>query len=161
MKALVVYDSEFGNTGKVAGAIVEGLAMHGTVEGIHAADFKRDMLDSVDLLIVGSPTHGGRPTPAIQSFMDRLSLGDRGDIGVAAFDTRIYAPDQNMGLRLLMKSIGYAAEKIAKKLVSRGGRLLAEPEGFIVEDKEGPLRDGELDRASEWAGNICSLLQPA
>ena len=50
-----------------------------------------------------------------------------------------------------MSVIRYAAERIAKDLVKKGGRLVAEPEGFIVENKEGPLKQGELERASKWA----------
>jgi hypothetical protein len=44
-----------------------------------------------------------------------------------------------------------AAERIAKALAKKGGRLVAELEGFIVEQKEGPLKQGELERASNWA----------
>lgn len=59
-----------------------------------------------------------------------------------------------MGLRLLMSVIRTAAERIAKALVKKGGRLVAEPEGFIVEQKEGPLKQGELERARLWAKGI-------
>jgi flavodoxin I len=53
-----------------------------------------------------------------------------------------------------MKVIGYAAPKIAKSLIAKGGRQVAPPEGFIVLDKEGPLRDGELERAAAWARDV-------
>ena len=50
-----------------------------------------------------------------------------------------------------MSVIHYAAERIARELTKKGGRLVAEPEGFIVEQKEGPLKQGELERADHWA----------
>ena len=70
---------------------------------------------------------------------------------VAAFDTRFEAEEQGVGLRLLMSVIRYAAERIAKDLAKKGGKHVAKPEGFIVENKEGPLKQGELERANKWA----------
>ncbi len=61
------------------------------------------------------------------------------------------AEDQGVGLRILMSVIRYAAERIAKDLAKKGGRLVAKPEGFIVENKEGPLKPGELERTNKWA----------
>jgi flavodoxin I len=73
---------------------------------------------------------------------------------VAAFDTRFESEDQGIGLRLLMSVIRYAAQRVAKDLAKKGGSLVAEPEGFIVENKEGPLKQGELERASKWAQQL-------
>ena len=53
-----------------------------------------------------------------------------------------------------MRVIGYAAPRIAAALVSKGASLAAPPEGFIVEDKDGPLKAGELERAARWASEI-------
>jgi hypothetical protein len=55
-----------------------------------------------------------------------------------------------------MKVIGYAAPRISSGLQAKGGRLAAAPEGFIVEDKEGPLKQGELERAASWARSLVS-----
>ena len=71
---------------------------------------------------------------------------------MVAFDTRFELEKQNFALKLLMKTRAYAAEKIAKLLVSKGGILMAQPEAFIVTGKEGPLDDGELERAEQWGG---------
>lgn len=49
---------------------------------------------------------------------------------------------------------GYAAEPIAKRLKKAGGKEAAAPAGFIVTDTEGPLQDGELERAADWARQI-------
>ena len=51
----------------------------------------------------------------------------------------------------MLRVLGYAAGRIANRLERKGGHLAAEPEGFIVEDSEGPLKKGELERAAIWA----------
>lgn len=155
MKALVVYDSMYGNTARIAEAVVRSLSRSMDVLSVRAGEFRNSMLESVDLLVVGSPTHGGRPTPKLQAIMERFPENSLGNIEVASFDTRFNAKDHNVGLQILMKAIGYAAEKILKKLVSRGGDSISEAEGFIVEDKEGPLKDGEIERAERWAESLC------
>lgn len=158
MKALVIYDSLYGNTEKIAQAIGDALA--GEVTVVRVGDVNASELRSFDLLIVGSPVHGGRATPAIDAFLKQLPAHSLEGKSVAAFDTRFESEDRGIGLRILMSVIRYAAERIAKDLTKKGGRLVAEPEGFIVEQKEGPLKQGELERASQWvkAMNVVSVL---
>ena len=154
MKALVVYDSSYGNTEALARAIGEAAGEGATV--ISAAQAGRSDFEQLDVLIVGSPTQGGRPTASLTKLLTGIPANGLGRTLVAAFDTRFAAAERGLGLRLLMKVIGYAAPRIAKTLEEKGGRLAAPPEGFIVEDKEGPLKPGELKRASEWANVIVS-----
>jgi len=149
MKAFIIYDSIYGNTEKIAQAIGNGLT--GEVKVVRVGEVNPTELKTCDLLILGSPVHGGRATPAIDAFIKKLPANSLQRKSVAAFDTRFESEDQGVGLRLLMSVIRYAAERIAKDLVKKGGRLVAEPEGFIVENKEGPLKQGELERASKWA----------
>jgi flavodoxin I len=152
MKALIIYDSTYGNTEKIAQAIGNGLT--GDVKVARIGEVNPSELKTYDLLIVGSPVHGGRPTPELEAFIKQLPANSLKSISVAAFDTRFEAEDQGAGLRLLMSVIRYAAERIAKALVKKGGTLVAEPEGFIVENKEGPLKQGELERATKWATQL-------
>lgn len=149
MKAVVIYDSVYGNTEKIAQAIGAGLA--GDAKVMQVGDVNASELRSSDLLIVGSPVHGGRATPAIDALLKQLPPHSLEGKRVAAFDTRFESEEQGIGLRILMSVIRYAAERIAKDLAKKGGELVAEPEGFIVEQKEGPLKQGELERASQWA----------
>ena len=152
MKSLIVYDSLYGNTEKVAEAVGSVFGKSGKVlhlDGVNVSDLKDQ-----DLLIVGSPTHGGMPTPALQAFLKKIPANSLKGVRVAAFDTRFAAEEQGIGLRLLMKIINFAAPRIAKSLTSKGGILVADPEGFIVEEKSGPLKKGELKRAADWAQNI-------
>jgi len=149
MKAFIIYDSVYGNTEKIAKSIGDGLT--GDVKVVRVGDVKASEVQTVDLLIVGSPVHGGRATPAIDAFLQQLPPHSLEGKKVAAFDTRFEAQEQGVGLRLLMSVMRYAAERLAKDLTKKGGRLVAEPAGFIVENKEGPLKQGELERASMWA----------
>jgi flavodoxin I len=152
MKAYVIYDSTYGNTEKIAQAIGNGLTGEVKVQRIGEADPTE--LATCNLLIVGSPVHGGRATPELDAFIKQIPTTSLEGVSVAAFDTRFEAEEQGAGLRILMSVIRYAAPRIAKALEKKGGILVAEPEGFIVENKEGPLKQGELERATKWATQL-------
>ena len=144
MKALIVYDSVYGNTEKIAEAI--GGAVAGEVRVLRVSEANPSELASIDLLIIGSPTQGGRPTPAIQDFLNRVSEPAVKRIKIATFDTRVST--RWVGI------FGYAAGRIARDLKRKGGTLVASPEGFFVKGREGPLKEGELERAASWAKEI-------
>lgn len=154
MDILVVYDSVFGNTKKIAEAIAGGFGKGDSVKILHAKDAKFADVKPMNLLIVGSPTHGGRPTSAIYDFMSDIPDGGLAGIGVAAFDTRFEEKLQGRGLRLLMAILGYAATKIEKPLIQKGGHMVAPSEGFFVEGKEGTLKQDELAHAAQWAASL-------
>ena len=146
MKTLIVYDSQYGNTEKIARAIGDAIP---EARVLHASEANPSGLESVDLLIVGSPTHGSRPTPAIQDFIKRVPALN--GTPVAAFDTRLTT--------VLAKIFGYAAGRIGKPLEKKGGTLVKPPEAFYVEGTKGPLREGELERAAGWAEEIAQSIQ--
>ena len=103
-------------------------------------------MHAVDLLIVGSPTQGGRSTPAILNFLNKVSEPAIKGIHLAAFDTRFSTR--------LVGIFGYAAGKIADSLKRKGGTLILPPEAFFVKSKEGPLKEGELERAAGWVKGL-------
>lgn len=146
MKALILYDSVYGNTEKIANAIGAAITPYGGVKVLRAGDADLSELESGDLLIIGSPTHGGRPTPAIQDLLKKALDPSLQGVNVAVFDTRVSAR--------WVKIFGYAAGKIAGHLRRSGRTLIASPEGFFVRGKEGPLKDGEQERAAGWARRI-------
>lgn len=155
MKALVVYDSFFGNTEKIAQAIGRGLASKMDVEISRVSDFKPEQLTEFDLLIFGSPTRKFSPTPAITKLLKKIPSNGLTGVRAAAFDTRISIKDINSRfLNFMVKLFGYAAEPIAIRLEKKGAKLVIPPEGFFVKDSEGPLKDGEIERADEWAKHI-------
>ncbi|HUW96158.1 MAG TPA: flavodoxin family protein [Anaerolineae bacterium] len=144
MKTLVVYDSVHGNTEKIAQAI--GEAVGGDVEVLHAGVVDPAELKTVDLLFVGAPTHGGRASPAMQGFLKEVQGSSLAGTSVATFDTRLTAR--------WVRIFGYAAGRIGSTLKKKGGTLIASPEGFFVKGTEGPLKEGEVERAAQWAEEI-------
>lgn len=155
MRAIIVYDSEFGNTKMIAEAIAVGID-NCKAEVLHVSEAGPVALDGVSLLFVGSPTRAFKPTPAIMKFIDAIPAGAIDDTAVAAFDTRIAGDDIKKGFfRFIVESGGYAANPIADKLRKKGGTLILPPEGFRVEGEEGPLKDGEAERATLWAKMAC------
>jgi len=154
LEALIVYDSKFGNTEKIARAIGEAITPLGKVEVVKAGEANPSELSSIDLLIVGSPTHAGGATRAIKEFLRKIPANALENVRVASFDTRFSAKDKGLGTRIVLGIFRYAAGRIATILEYKGGYLAMEPEGFIVEDSEGPLKKGELERAATWARGI-------
>ena len=146
MKALVIYDSVYGNTEIVAqtiGSAISDQAQVVRVGQVDAADCA-----SVDLLLIGSPTHGALPTEAMQAFLDRIGPPAHEGARAATFDTRL-----TWGF--LEKWGGFAAPKMADKLKEQGWTLVGEPGGFFVRGlKKGPLKRGEAERAAAWAKGL-------
>jgi flavodoxin len=146
VKASIVYDSVYGNTENIAKAMAEAIAPSGEARALRAGEASPSELRPLDLLIVGSPTHGGRPTAAVQDFLGKLTQQSLKGIKVAAFDTRATSK--------LAKIFGNAAGRIGGHLTKKGGVLAAPPEGFFVVGTKGPLKEGELERAVVWAKGI-------
>ena len=144
MRTLVIYDSVHGNTRKIAEAI--GEAVSGEVKVQRAGEVDTEQLKDFDLVFIGAPTHGGRPTKAMQDFLDKVQADALKGTNVAAFDTRLTAR--------WVRIFGYAAGRIAGAIEKMGGTLAGSPEGFFVKGTEGPLKEGELERAAAWAKEI-------
>lgn len=144
MKTVIVYDSIYGNTEKIASAIGSAIADEVKVLRVNTANTSE--LQSMGLLIIGSPTQGGRPTQAIQEFLGKIPEPAIKSVNIAVFDTRL--PTKLVGI------FGYAAVRIADSLRKKGAALLAPPEGFFVKGKLGPLKEGELERAASWAKGV-------
>jgi flavodoxin I len=143
MKALLVYDSKYGNTEKIARSI--GDAIKGDVKVMKVNEVKASDLESLDILITGSPTQAGRPTPAIMNFLKTLPTASTKGLKAAAFDTRMPGT--------LVKVFGFAAGKIASELKAKGANVL-NSEGFFVKGKEASLLEGELERAASWGKGL-------
>ncbi|HNT77014.1 MAG TPA: hypothetical protein PKH77_18545 [Anaerolineae bacterium] len=151
MKALVVYDSVFGNTEKVAQAIGTALG----AQTLRVGDVKPEHLTGLDTLIVGSPTQAFQPLKPVKTWLNAMPAGTLKGVKVAAFDTRMDVKEVNNAvLTVFAKIFGYAAEPIAARLVKKGGTQAMPPVGLFVNGKEGPLKDGELARAAAWARQL-------
>jgi flavodoxin len=155
MKALVVYDSFFGNTERIAQAIGAAIGGPDEVTVLPVGEVGREQLAGLELLCVGSPTRGFRPSPAIQAWLKALPADSLRGVAVAAFDTRIAVGDVHSRiLPMMVRLFGYAAEPIGAALLKKGGEQALPPEGFYVAGTEGPLKDGELARAEAWAQQL-------
>ncbi len=144
MKTLVVYDSLYGNTKTIAQSI--GDAIPGEVAVMHVGDVTASGLGAYDLLIIGAPTHGAKPSPDMQEFLEQIQAQALEGVKVAGFDTRM--------TNRLITLFGTAAPKIAKALKAKGGTSAGSAEGFYVTGGEGPLKDGEVERAAAWAQGL-------
>jgi len=161
MKALVVYESHFGNTAAIARAIAEGIGS-GT-RTLTTSDADEAALAGIDLLVAGAPVHvfglpsertiegiaeppSGLPAdvshPPLRTWLERLPGGRAMAV---AFETRVrWSP-------------GGAGSAIESRLERAGYRIIARPGKFIVGGYYGPLRDGELDRARAWGRELARL----
>jgi hypothetical protein len=173
MKAIVAYESIYGNTRQIAEAIAAGLEPLGEVGVVSVNHGDGGAADGADALIIGGPTHmhglatsmsrkqaaqaaeeeedvsvepGAADGPGLRKWLSQRSGDGR---PAAAFDTRL---DRSPVLT------GAAARGIAKRLRRRGYEVIADPESFLVEDSEGPLAEGELDRARAWGESLVELL---
>lgn len=163
MRAVIVYESSFGNTARLASAIAEELRSSGDIALVEAAT--APALIEADLLITGGPTHvmglsraRTRQDAARQQNLDDWSeRGLRewldglerhhGPIVAAAFDTRVKSPLP-----------GSAASAAARRLRHKGFSLVAPPETFWVTGTAGPLHDGEVERARAWARAVAAAI---
>ncbi|HKE68734.1 MAG TPA: flavodoxin domain-containing protein [Nocardioidaceae bacterium] len=163
MRALIVYESMFGNTRNVAEAIAEGLADHVATDIVEVGVAPAQPPADVDLLVLGGPTHAmGLTRPktradaatktseplvsrgdGVREWLAALPQADQ-DRAAAAFDTRIDA-------RWMP---GSAAHGIAKRLRRHGYRLVAPAQSYYVDDMTGPLKADELERARRWGSRL-------
>ncbi|MDL5486247.1 flavodoxin family protein [Microbacterium wangruii] len=163
MRALIVYESLWGNTEKIARAVAETLAGTGTVDVVES-DSAPASLDGYDLLVVGGPTHAfSMPRPAtraeavtshgaphapergIREWLAGLTAG-LASIPVAAFDTRVDKP----------RLPGSAAASARRELRRLGFDTALKPATFRVHGYEGPLLEGEIERAHAWAAGLAA-----
>lgn len=147
MKILIVYDSFFGNTQKIAQEISKYFSKENDVKLKKVSDVSNRDLKNLDLLIVGSPTRAFSSSEDIKKFITDLSI-ESCDFFV--FDTRIDENDAPKFLKFLMKLFGYADKKMGRILKGKGCKEVHKSEGFFVEDKEGPLKKGEIERVTKW-----------
>lgn len=168
MRAVVVYESMYGNTHLIAQSIGDGLRESGDVVVVPVSEAGTALADGADLLVVGGPTHvHGMSRPRTRAAaVDAVKKPDSGltvepevagpgvrellaslgtlDMRAAAFDTRIDAP---------ATLTGRASKAIARKLRKHGCSLIAEPESFLV-TKENHLEPDEAGRARKWGVSL-------
>jgi flavodoxin len=153
MNSLVFYFSKFGNTQKVAEVIAETLDAAGSARALSLDQLSAEALKDADLVVMGSPTHRMNLPEAVRLVFERLPKRVLRGTPVAAFDT-----SYKMSPFLARFT---AAKKLAGKLRKLGGKRIAPPETFHVMEREGPLYEGEIDRAKKWAVTLMKRVNGA
>lgn len=164
MDAIVVYESLWGNTAEVARAVAEGLGPG--ARALRTDEVRPEDVTGAELVVAGAPVLGFKLSsermrdgirqnpgkgpapdlscPPLRAWLEGL---DPGSGWGAAFDTQVRGP------------FGKGAPEIARGLEAAGHAILAEPEGFVVRGKHGPLRDGELERARAWGEELADEVE--
>jgi hypothetical protein len=180
MRALVVYESMYGNTKEVATAVADGLSTRMSVQLTEVGVAPTLIADDIALLVVGAPTHGhgmskdaSRKSAAEHTSIDEPPVISR-DVGLrewleslesagtpvhvaaAAFDTRIKGP------RVLWGSAAHAAEPHLRRA---GATVIVPAESFLISGPRGPkygaLLDGEVERARLWGEELANAIPTA
>lgn len=149
-KAIVIYDSKYGNTRLVAETIADGIKQVAGTEIVLTAVDKVDLnqIDTFDVILVGSPNHMGRPTRNVSNLIDKLGkLKLEGKQG-AVFDTYMAADFE--------KAVKKLEQQISEKI--RGLTLLAPGLSIRVDRMKGPLTGGELHKCQEFGARIATMV---
>jgi len=144
IKKLIIYDSQYGNTEQIA--LSMGLQIDADVKRPRFGVITGEEICSYDLLIIGSPTQQGVPLVSITILLDAIPDGGLKNTSVAVFDTR--------HKWRFVSPWGYAAPHLVKLVEKKGGKIIAPPEGFLVNTTRGPIKNGELERANDWAKSL-------
>ncbi len=136
MNVIVIYDSYFGNTQKIAETVARQL----NGKAVRVDEVSLDTIKEADVVIVGSPIRGWRPSEKTQALLSSWQAQNfTGKKKAAAFDTRVkkwYSGD--------------AAKKIENQLRKIGFEIITPAKPFIVLGKEGPLADDQIEAATQW-----------
>ena len=150
MNTVIAYDSLFGNTEQMVLKIADALRAYGRVQTVRVEHTHPLYVQEVDLLILGCPKQKWGTTPAMSSLLNYIPVEALKRLVVACFDTRLDEPQW---------VTGSAAERMTTKLRKRGASHLFPPESFLVKGTHGPLEDGELERAANWAAKLCKQVE--
>jgi len=155
---LIIYDSVYGNTEKVAHAIITNLVKQGVLATAKkvAAVTDKD-IEKAHLIVLGSPTRAFQPSEPMKLFLKQKSklLAAR---RIAIFDTRVdIASVKSMFLHFMVKHFGYANDYFVKHLKRVKTHLVMPPYFFIVHGAEGPLAESCKSKIAEFAKAIAKV----
>ena len=146
IKALVIFESKYGNTRKAAEAIVEGMCGIDEIKVVltDISELDYDHIDWYDLIVMGSPNHIGGPTRGIKKLIDKLDKLDLDEKKGAFFDTCFYKDRR--------KAVAKMENQLLKKVPQI--KLLLSGPSFYVDGLKGPLTSGELEKCRAYGEEI-------
>lgn len=169
-RALVVYESMWGNTEQIARAIAEGLGTRLEVSVVEVSDAPAAPGDDVALVVAGGPTHAFSMTRE-NTRADAVKQGARqGHVGIGLREWLSALPGRPDGQRMVtfdtrVKQVrhlpGSAAKSAGRVARQHGYPRFADSESFYVDDVAGPLLDGETTRAVQWGDALAARLVQA
>ncbi len=147
MKAIIVYESKFGNSKRVATDIAAGMTEAGAEAfAVYVKEIDASKVAPYDLVVVGSPERAGRPMKAARKFLESLAGVSMEGKTVAFFETYGFAPAPG----------GKAIERLvemARKYVPQA-RLLTSGLSIRVRGTKGPILEDEVPRAREFGNKL-------
>ena len=151
MKGIVVFDTSYGNTKAIAETISETLKESGIeVDTFYVKDVKKLSAEDYDFLVLGSPTKFGTMSFTAKGFLGKVKSKEWMNKPFAAFDTE--NPEN------IERKEGSAAEKIAEKLREKQMNQMLPVLKAVVLGMKGPLQEGEIERAKEYARELAIKL---
>ena len=157
MKGIVIYDTSYGNTQKIAETIAETLRESGMeVDAFYVKDVKKLSAKDYDFLVLGSPTKFGTMSFTVKGFLGKVKSKEWMNKPFGAFDTE--NPENIERSRIENKNWS-AAEKIAEKLKEKQMNQLLPVLKAVVLGWKGPLQEGEVERTKEYARELAAKLK--
>jgi len=157
MKGIVIYDTSYGNTKKIAETIAETLKESGMEADLfHVKNVKKLSAKDYNFLVLGSPTKFGTMSFAIRFFLGKVKSEEWMNKPFAAFDTE--NPENIERARIENKEWS-AAEKISEKLRDKKMNQLLPVLKAVVLGQKGPLKEGEIDRTKDYARQLAIKLK--
>ncbi len=157
MKGIVIYDTSYGNTKKVAETIAETLKESGLeIDLFHIRDVKKLSGKEYDFIVLGSPTKFGTMSFAMKFFLGKVKDSEWAGKPFAAFDTE---NPENLEKAHAEQKEWSAAEKIADRLKEKKMNLITPVLKALVLGQKGPLQDGEIDKIKEYSKQLATKLK--
>jgi menaquinone-dependent protoporphyrinogen IX oxidase len=152
MNGIVIYDTSYGNTRTIAETISDTLKESGIeVDALYVKDVKKLSTKDYHFLVIGSPTKWGTMSFTVKGFLGKVKSKEWINRPFAAFDTE--NPEN------IERKEGSAAEKIAEKLRDKQMKQLLPVLKAVVLGWKGPLQEGEIERAKDYARELAIELK--
>lgn len=155
MKVLIVYDSAYSHTMKIAQAIALGFIHEKNVSVKHIEAINSSALRDVETLIIGSSSNSSRPSKNMMKFLESIPKKGLESIAIAAFETKLKPGGIRISFPRLRSDRAHKISKfIDKIMLKKGGIQVLPPEAFFIRGRRGMVEREELVRARDWGREI-------